>query len=231
MIETVGAGEGATLAARLAALRALVKGRTVSRRSGRPDEDLERLAHALREARFGVAVWSSRHLDPLVIEMLNGLVRDLNEKTRFSALPLPPPDNGAGVMMTCGWMTGFPPRTRLGSDGPQHDPWRFDAERLFAEEEADCGVWISALGSPLPQWARKSPLSIALCGRDAALAAEPRVRFVVGRPGVDHDAVLYSADAGTLVAAGASAPSSTPSVAATLRRIGDFVEAKGEERC
>ena len=39
-------------------------------------------------ARFGVAVWTAASLGALEIEMLNGLVRDLNETTRFSTLPL-----------------------------------------------------------------------------------------------------------------------------------------------
>ena len=38
---------------------------------------------------------------------------------------------------------------------------------------------------------------IALSERATRFAEEPNVRFVVGRPGVDHDAVVHSSDAGT----------------------------------
>ena len=78
------------------------------------------------------------------IEMLFGLIDDLNAHTRFTGLPLAPGDNAAGVMQACGWMTGFPMRTGFGRGYPEHDPWRFDATRLVESGEADCALWISA---------------------------------------------------------------------------------------
>ena len=93
-IEIVAAGLGATLAANLAALRARVKGRPVAQ-TQLPLSALDALAGVVKGARFGVAVWTAASLGALEIEMLHGLVRDLNETTRFSTLPLPAPDNGA----------------------------------------------------------------------------------------------------------------------------------------
>jgi formylmethanofuran dehydrogenase subunit B len=217
-IEVVIAGAGATLAANLAALRARVKGRPVAQ-TQLPRAALDALADAVRGARFGVAVWTAGSLGPLEIEMLHGLVRDLNETTRFSTLPLPAPDNGAGVLAACGWTTGFPMRTGFGAGVPIHDPWRFDAERLIASGETDCVLWISAFGATPPAW-RNSVNFIALCERTSQFAEEPNVRIAVGRPGVDHDAVMHSSDTGTLVATAASARSGTPSVAEALERIG-----------
>ena len=97
----------------LAMLRQLVK------RPG-PASDFPSLAltaEALRSAKFGVAIWSAAHLPDLAVEMIHGLVRDLNETMRFSTLALPPPDNGAGVQTVCGWMTGFPLRTGFARGG------------------------------------------------------------------------------------------------------------------
>jgi formylmethanofuran dehydrogenase subunit B len=216
-IEVIAAGLGATLAANLAALRARVKGRPVGRAQISLPA-LDALAGNLKGARFGMAVWTAASLGTLEIEMLNGLARDLNETTRFSTLPLAAPDNAAGVLAACGWMTGFPMRTGFGAGAPVHDPWRFDAERLVASKEIDCVVWISAFGAPAPAW-RRALNFIALCERTTEFAEEPKVRIVVGRPGVDHDAVVHSPDAGTLVAVAASAPSAAPSVAEALERI------------
>jgi formylmethanofuran dehydrogenase subunit B len=216
-IEVIAAGLGATLAANLAALRARVKGRPVGRAQISLPA-LDALAGNLKGARFGVAVWTAASLGTLEIEMLNGLARDLNETTRFSTLPLAAPDNAAGVLAACGWMTGFPMRTGFGAGAPVHDPWRFDAERLVASKEIDCVVWISAFGAPAPAW-RRALNFIALCERTTEFAEEPKVRIVVGRPGVDHDAVVHSPDAGTLLAVAASAPSAAPSVAEALERI------------
>jgi formylmethanofuran dehydrogenase subunit B len=165
-----------------------------------------------------LAVWTATHLGALEIEMLNGLVRDLNETTRFSTLPLAAPDNCAGVLAACGWMIGFPMRTGFGTGAPLHDPWRFDAERLIASGETDCAFWISSFGARLPTCRGKVKF-IALSDRATLLAEEPNVRIVVGRPGVDHDAVVHSADSGTLVSVTASARSAAPSVAQVIGRI------------
>jgi formylmethanofuran dehydrogenase subunit B len=233
-IEIWRAERGATLAVNLAALRARVKNRPIANpriaRSALPLSVLDALAAALNGARFGVAVWTAESLGALEIEMLHGLVRDLNDTTRFSTLPLPALDNGTGVLAACGWTTGFPMRTGFGAGVPIHDPWRFDVERLVASGETDCVLWISALGAVPPTWQRAVNL-IALCERTTQFAEEPNVRITVGRPGVDHDAIMHSSDVGTLVAATASARSGAPSVAEALERIGTCLEQANASSC
>jgi formylmethanofuran dehydrogenase subunit B len=229
VIEVHAAGLGATLAANLAALRARIKGRPVAQ-TQIPLPALDALAGLMKSARFGVAVWTTASLGALEIEMLNGLVRDLNETTRFSTLPIPAPDNGAGVLAACGWTTGFPMRTGFGAGVPIHDPWRFDAERLVASGETDCVLWISAFGAVPPAWPGEVNF-IALCEPMTQFAKAPNVRIPVGRPGVDHDAVMYSSEVGTLVAAAASARSATPSVAQALERIGAGLKEADAPRC
>jgi formylmethanofuran dehydrogenase subunit B len=192
----------------LAALRARIK----QRRIASTPAGAEEMAEALRSAKFGVALWSAAELAPLAIEAIHGLVRDLNETTRFSTLAAPSPDNGLGVQTVCGWMTGFPLRTGFARGRPQHDPWRYDARRLVASGEADCVIWVSALAEgALPS----RPVDIALSAADAPA----RVRFAVARPGLDSDAILYDNGVGTLVAMSASATSQRPTVGATLAAI------------
>ena len=215
-IETI-SSDAASLPEWLAALRARVNGRPVAL-SGARSGEIDALAAALRSAKFGVAVWSAARLDVLTIEMLCGLVRDLNAKTRFTGLPLAPGDNAAGVLQVCGGMTGFPMRTGFGSGAPEHDGWIFDAERLVESGEADCALWISAYGPEAPRWRKPIPL-IALTAAAAEFSRPPTVRIAVGRPGVDHDSVDYCPAMGTLVAKAASHPSQTPSVAEVIGRL------------
>jgi formylmethanofuran dehydrogenase subunit B len=229
VIEVHAAGLGATLAANLAALRARVKGRPVAQTQIALPA-LDALAGFMKSARFGVAVWTAASLGALEIEMLNGLVRDLNETTRFSTLPLAASDNGAGVLAACGWTTGFPMRTGFSAGAPMHDPWRFDAERLVASGETDCVLWISSFGAVPPAW-RSAVNLIALCEPTTQFAKAPNVHIPVGRPGVDHDAVMHSSDIGTLVAATASARSGAPSVAHVLERIGACLGKKNPSPC
>jgi formylmethanofuran dehydrogenase subunit B len=176
------------------------------------------LADALKAARFGVAAWSATELDALTIEMLCGIVADLNAATRFSGLPLPPGDNAIGVLQVCGWMTGFPVRTGFGRTCPDHDPWRYRAARLVDCGEADCVVWISAYRAKAPEWSG-SPATIALAPADTRFAKRPHVHIAVGAPGRDHDGVEHHARMGTLAAVAATNPSEAVSVAGAIASI------------
>src|SRR5689334_18232438 len=76
----------------LAALRAQLAGRAVGK-AAVSAKALADLATQLKAARFGVAVWSARDLDVLAIEMLCGIVSDLNAHTRFTGFPIAPDDS------------------------------------------------------------------------------------------------------------------------------------------
>jgi formylmethanofuran dehydrogenase subunit B len=195
----------------VAALRARVNGRPVALCASRLTE-IDAIAAALRSSTYGVAVWSAAHLDALSIEMLCGLVKELNAKTRFTSLPLAPADNAAGVQQVCAWMTGLPVRTSFARGFPEHDPWMFDADRLVESGEADCVIWISAYRDETPRW-RKPIALIALTDAAAEFLQIPAVQIEIGRPGVDHDSVDYRAPMATLASRSATSPSHKPSAA------------------
>jgi formylmethanofuran dehydrogenase subunit B len=201
----------------LAALRARLAGRPAGK-TGVSAKAVADLATRLGAARFGVAVWSARDLDPLAIEMLCGIVADLNAHTRFTGFAVAPGDNAVGVLQACGWMTGFPMRTGFGRGYPEHDPWRFDGARMVAAREADCVLWISAFRAAPPPWSDGPPV-IALTTGDAAFGVPPAVQIEVGRPGIDHDGVEHFAPLGTLVWVEATQRSETMSVADAVGRI------------
>jgi len=217
------------LPALLAALRARLAGRPAGK-TALSAKGLDALAADLRAARFGVAVWSAAALDLLTIEMLCGLVADLNTTTRFTGLALAAADNALGVLQVCGWMTGFPMRTGFGRGFPEHDMWRFDAERLVESGEADCAVWISAYRAAAPAWNRPVPM-IALTAPNARFRQTPRVHIDGGRPGADHDAVEHCAATGTLVPAVATNPSRAVSVADALAHIIAALPSMGAGPC
>jgi formylmethanofuran dehydrogenase subunit B len=202
-------GKNVGLLSLLATLRARVKGRPVAASA----PHVEPLASTLLQAKFGVALWSAAEIEPLAVEAIHGLVRDLNETTRFSTLSAPAADHGVGVQAVCGWMTGFPLRTGFARGRPEHDPWRYDARRLSAAGETDCIVWISAFdGAAAPP----ADAAIALSAYGAPGSA--RVSFAVARPGVDSDAIIFVDSVGAFVAKSASG-ATAPTVAATLAAI------------
>lgn len=202
----------------LAILRARCAGHPVG--STAPHlQKIDTLASELPQARFGVAVWSAAQHDALTIEMLCGLVKDLNATTRFSSLPLAPTDNAAAVQQVSGWMTGFPVRTGFARGYPEHDPWRFDAVRLVESGEADCALWISAYSPVAPPWKREVPIVALADGLDC-FEQPPAVAISVGRPGSDHDSVEYLAATGTLASVAARARTNAISVADAINGIG-----------
>ncbi|MDA8248963.1 MAG: hypothetical protein M0Z28_07265 [Rhodospirillales bacterium] len=204
---------GGDLTERLGTVRVLAKGRPIA-----APPDLVALAEALRSARYGVAVWSAMAMPPLAVEMLCGLIDDLNAATRFAGMPLPAPGNAAGVAQALGWETGFPFRVAFRDGIPHHDVHRYDAGRLVEGGEADVVLWLDALDGGPPPWQRRVKL-VALAPPGARFPAAPDVAIAVGRPGVDHAAALFHPAAATLLAATPTAPSARPTAADLLGRI------------
>ena len=201
----------------LGILRALAADRPV-----RPDAParaaLAECAAALKAARYAVIAWSAGNLDALAIQMVLGLIDDLNATTRCAGLSMPAPANADGVVQTFGWRTGFPTRIGFGRGQAEHDPWRFDAERLVDSGEADAVLWVGAIPGGAPAWHATVP-TIALACPGHPFAGASEIEIAVGRPGVDHESVLFDPRLGALAAVAASAPSAVPSAASVLSRV------------
>ncbi len=200
----------------LGALRARIVGHPVAQAHDRAETD--RLAETLKAAQFGVALWSAGELDALTLEMLTGLIKDLNAETRWSGLSIVEDTGAVCATMVAGWMNGFPLRTGFGRIYPEHDAWRFEARRLIESGEADAAIWIAAPGEAPPAWLGGIPI-IVVSKDSAPLGAGESVSLVVGLPGVDYDSVVYDRRIGTLVRVAATAPTGVPSVADALDRI------------
>jgi len=212
--------DAAELQPALGVLRALLAGRPV-RSDAALLQPLHECASLLSSARFGVAVWSAEWLDALSIEMLCGLIDDLNAKTRFAGLPVAPGGNAMGLAHVGGWMTGFPLRIAFAKDPPEHDPWRFDAARMIDSGEAELAVWISSFAPQPPPWRRAVP-TVSLVAFGTKFRSTPAVEIGVGRPGVDHASVTFDFALGTLACKQISMEErpAVPSVAEILHRIG-----------
>ena len=213
---------------KLGVLRALAAGRPVASGAD-PDGALATLAETLRAARYGVAVWSAGAMDEIEVEALCGLVSDLNATTRWAGLPLPAPGNADGVARALGSKTGFPVRVGFGRGHAEHDPWRLDAVRMVESGEADAAVWVQAMEPGPPPWTRHVPL-VAVTAPAARFAEPPEIAITVGCPGVDHDAVLFSAEAGALVAVRAQRQADSPRDVPTVATVLDGITAALRER-
>jgi formylmethanofuran dehydrogenase subunit B len=116
------------------------------------------------------------------------------------------------------WETGLPPRTGFAGGAPQHDPWRFDAERLIASGEADVALWLSAFSPSAPPWGDAVP-TIALVRQGMVMDKPPSVTIEIGCPGIDHDAMLFDPSLGGIALARASSPRPLPRAADVIGAI------------
>jgi formylmethanofuran dehydrogenase subunit B len=213
----------------LASLIGLLRARAKGKRSASTAHDaaLNAAVTCLQAARFGIVVFDPADLDALAIENINGLVRELNAKTRFTTLRRPGPDNANGVNEVSAWLTSHPVRVGFGRGFPEHDPWLFEAGRLVESGEVDVALWISTIRPTFPAWAGRIPM-VALVGPGGERVASD-VLVEVGSPAVDHDAVLFNPRTGALAHVHAVEGSNRPTAAYVLREI-EARLAAGEQR-
>jgi formylmethanofuran dehydrogenase subunit B len=215
----------AGLSATLAALRAQCAGRQVAA----PVSNFDGFARSLADARFPVFLFSGHASEGLALEMLHGLIADLNRKSRASGLHLPASESGWGSTLASTWVTGFPLRTGFARGFPEFDPWQFDVARMLAAGEADFHLWISA-GADRPP-AKKNPATLVVLAKTKQPVAGAAVTIKIGEAGVDCDAVVYSGRTGSLASIEARSASQLPSAATIIRLIAEHVPAGAALPC
>lgn len=190
------------------------------------------IANGLVAAQYGVVLYDPAEIGEIGVEMLQGLVRDVNETTRCFTLALSGPDQDRAVVPVAAWTTGQAPRTGFGRHVPEHDPWRFDAGRQVAAGEADAVLWLAALSAPVPRWLTALP-AVALVGAGSAEAAASTAEIViaVGVPGETCGGVLWNEGRAALTYRPATAQTAELTAAGVLGRIQDRVTAGKDSRC
>lgn len=220
--------EASALVDALGALSAVIRGKRVANSAAvaLPLAALGEIAERLKAARYGAILWEAAAFTAGEAQIAAGLVlhilRFLTLTTRCVGLPLGGSDNAQGVAQTMLWQAGWPGRVSFATGTPEHDPWRFDAERLLAAREVDALLWVAAL-SPTPPPASTVP-TVALVGPDVTLPAPAAIEIRVGVPALDHAGAVVRVDTVIALPLAAARPSALPSVAAAaaaiLERIG-----------
>ncbi len=222
--------EHADLPEVLGALAALTAGvRLDATRAGSvPIERLRELSTLMQSARYGALVWAAADLDfahaELSVQAIQRTLTALSRTTRFSGVPLGGNEADLTADAVLLWQVGFPFRTRFASDGPQYDPYLFDARRLLARREADALLWISTLSDlALPAGLDAPPMLplILVAGPNAAAAERADVFFPVATPGVDHSGHLVRTDKVLTMRLAATRASRRASCAHVLRAISE----------
>ena len=208
----------------IAVLRALVKGQPIRATSvsGIAVADLLAIADKLKAAKYGVVTWAAGALAyaqaELTVQTLSEMIKDLNNATRCSGLPLGGKEGDQTANQVCGWTTGYPARTRFSRGYPEYDPFLNDTNFLLANGEADVLVWVQAFNvNSVPP---VTALPTIVVGRSGmTFAKEPDVFIPVGTPGIDHAGHAYRMDNVVAIRLKKLRDSGLPSTAQVLNAI------------
>lgn len=213
---------GAEIVNVLGMVRAALSGRRTSE-GALGEETVATVCAFLTEAKFGCIVFSPAEFGELGTEQIFGLVADLNETTRASALPVFAEADAMGAALQATWTAGFPLRLSFGRGAAEHDAALNAGERqLSGEGEADLAILVDAIADASPVDAPAAIPAIVLTA-DPATAGAARVAFHVATAGRDHDGVLYDSRFGSFVATAAQTKNELPSAAAILDALAEHL--------
>ncbi len=143
-------------------LRALVRGLKLGISddnalvAGVPLRVWRELAEAIKSCKYGVIFFGlgvtqcrGRDLNP---EQLSVLVREVNDFTRFYAIPMRGHGNVAGCNQVMGWQTGYPLAVNFSRGYPRYNPGEFSVLGLLGRKEIDAALIVATdPGAHLPQ--------------------------------------------------------------------------------
>jgi formylmethanofuran dehydrogenase subunit B len=218
--------QGPDLLADLQMLAAAVQQSGDAMRPALRGTPIAELAAALRSARYAVFVWEAAALPAtpcdagaLVVETIHRIVNHLNLHTRAAMFGLGGADGALAVNQTFTWLGGVPLRSRITAHALQHDPWRFDAQRLIERGAVDGLLWISSFRADQPPPASDLP-KIVLGPLEMAAAVEADAVFIpVATPGIDAPGHLFRTDSVVAVPLEPLFASELPGVDAVIARI------------
>ncbi len=160
--------------------------------------EIDALAERCRNAKYGVVVWAPPSLNfphaDLAVDQFTGLVKDLNQTTRFAGLALGGAEGAVTAAAVCTWISGYPLRVSYASGAPDYDPYRYAIGRMLKAGEGDLLVWIASISPTLVAAADQASDRRARHPGPEALTETPEVFIPVGTPGLDHAGRLVRVD-------------------------------------
>ncbi len=190
----------------LTALLALVKGHPVDaarvEETGLTLEQLQDLADRMKSARYGAMFFGmgltmtrGKHHNTLAILTLGV---ELNDYTRFVAMPLRGHGNVTGGDAVTGWLTGYPFGIDFMRGYPRYNPGEFTCVDLLTRREVDAVLVVAAdPGATMPQPAidhmARVP-TIALDPHISHTSRLARVHITTATTGISAPGTVYRMD-------------------------------------
>jgi len=149
----------------LAAIRTCLKGEELEQEviAGLPSTRFEKLADELIDCEFGVLFFGlgltmskgkSRNIDAAL-----SLVRDLNSKTKFLAMPMRGHFNVTGANEVFAWQTGYPFAIDFSQGYPRYNPG--DTSGVDIATRGDCDAALVVASDPISNFPREAAEGLA----------------------------------------------------------------------
>jgi len=143
----------------LTSLRALIKGKDINEPvGGLPSEQIKELVQMMKTCRYGVAFFgmgltmtAGRGYNVAEIFALGA---ELNQYTRFFAMPMRGHGNVAGADQVITWLSGYPAAVSFARGYPQFGPGEFTSVDVLARRETDAALIIAS--DPMAHFPRKA---------------------------------------------------------------------------
>ncbi len=132
-------------------IRAAIKGQgipdNVEEITGVKKEDLENLTNRMKNAKYGVVFYGMGLTQSFGKELNTdnaiSLVKDLNEWTKFSIIPMLGHYNVAGAVHVWGWQSGYPFSINFALQYPRYNPGEFSATQMLVRKECDAALIVA----------------------------------------------------------------------------------------
>lgn len=177
-------------------LRALLKGQEldVDQAGGVEVAQLRDLVERMKSCRFGVIFFGMGVTQTggkyLNISELLALVAELNDHTRFTAMPMRGHGNVAGADCTLTWQTGYPFAVNFARGYPQYNPGEFTAVDMLARQEADAALIIAS--DPVAHFPRRAAQWLS---QIPTIVLDPKVNLTAREAKVVLPTAIYGVSA------------------------------------
>jgi formylmethanofuran dehydrogenase subunit B len=184
-------------------LWALAKGSSpdaaqVAAQTGVPLSEWRELLANIERSRYGVMLYDKAAAEQSFLSPLFGLVRTLNDRSRWVCLGLGGASNGGGAEQVLTWRTGYPRCVDFSPGFPRYNPSDFAAAKLLERGEVDAAILV--FGDPDAHFS-KAALSrlrqiptVLIDWKDTIEWPDAAVSIRVAMPGVESGGTMFRLD-------------------------------------
>jgi formylmethanofuran dehydrogenase subunit B len=170
----------------------------VAEQTGVSLADWQALLASMEQSRYGALLCVDSSTEPSFLPPLYGLVRTLNDRTRWVCLRLSGVSNGAGAEQVLTWRTGYPNNINFSHGYPRYNPSYFDAGKVLERGEADAALVVcddprSRLSSAAQARLQKIP-TVSIDWQETSIWSEADVAIRVAVPGVESAGTMFRFD-------------------------------------